>query len=205
MGQDTKQIPLPCAFAIAKDLVEKMTPFCERCEIAGSIRRKKPFVKDIEIVAIPKWETADSGLFVDESRMLNRLLQWAFDAEAAGALRWIKPGTSEIVSWEPKRDGKYWRGLLGEDIKLDLFLTTPASWGIIYAIRTGSAEFSQALVTHAKRIGMPCIEGYLTNIAGERILTPEERTVFDILGLKWVEPDQRLDGRAVRPLYRRTA
>ena len=39
---------------IADSIIETLSPHCERCEIGGSIRREKEFVKDIEIVCIPK-------------------------------------------------------------------------------------------------------------------------------------------------------
>ncbi len=42
------------ALEIAEKTKELLAPYCERIEIAGSIRRKKPEVKDIELVAIPK-------------------------------------------------------------------------------------------------------------------------------------------------------
>lgn len=42
------------AILIAERVKAELEPHCERIEIAGSIRRKKPEVKDIEIVAIPK-------------------------------------------------------------------------------------------------------------------------------------------------------
>ena len=39
---------------IALRTLEELRPHCIRCEIAGSLRRLKPEVKDIEICAIPK-------------------------------------------------------------------------------------------------------------------------------------------------------
>src|SRR3989344_1789872 len=42
------------AYAIATAIVEQLRPHCIRIEIAGSLRRKKSEVKDIDIVAIPK-------------------------------------------------------------------------------------------------------------------------------------------------------
>ena len=40
------------ARAIADDVMVRLAPHCHRIQIAGSIRRLKPIVKDIEIVAI---------------------------------------------------------------------------------------------------------------------------------------------------------
>lgn len=40
------------ALEIAEKVKALLAPHCERIEIAGSIRRKKPDVKDIEIVGL---------------------------------------------------------------------------------------------------------------------------------------------------------
>jgi DNA polymerase/3'-5' exonuclease PolX len=42
------------ALALAKTVLEVLAPFCERVEVAGSIRRLRPEVNDIDIVAIPQ-------------------------------------------------------------------------------------------------------------------------------------------------------
>ena len=41
------------AKAIAATLVQELTPFCARIEVAGSIRRQRPLVGDLDIVLIP--------------------------------------------------------------------------------------------------------------------------------------------------------
>jgi len=55
------KMPFVEALAAACAIKEMLAPYCERIEIAGSVRRKKPYCKDIEIVAIPK--PYDVGLF----------------------------------------------------------------------------------------------------------------------------------------------
>jgi DNA polymerase/3'-5' exonuclease PolX len=37
---------------IASQVIQTLKPFCERIEVAGSIRRKRPFVHDIDLVCI---------------------------------------------------------------------------------------------------------------------------------------------------------
>lgn len=46
------------AKTIAEEIVSTIEPYCERVLIAGSIRRGKADVKDIEIVAVPTWSFA---------------------------------------------------------------------------------------------------------------------------------------------------
>jgi len=47
----------------ANYLKQELEPYCDRIEVAGSIRRQNPEVGDIEIVCIPK--TVKGGLFDD--------------------------------------------------------------------------------------------------------------------------------------------
>jgi len=44
---------LATARQIAQTVQDRLTPFCERIEVVGSIRRGKPEVHDIDIVCIP--------------------------------------------------------------------------------------------------------------------------------------------------------
>jgi len=41
------------AKAIADEVVRRLGPYCTKIEVAGSIRRRKPWVKDVDIVLIP--------------------------------------------------------------------------------------------------------------------------------------------------------
>src|SRR3990172_2051956 len=52
------------AAEIGYGLLEWLAPYCQRAEIAGSVRRGKAEVKDLEIVAIPVVEMRQAlGLF----------------------------------------------------------------------------------------------------------------------------------------------
>jgi len=195
------------AETVACQLAAEMRPYCERLEIAGSIRRRKPEVRDIELVAIPEWTQATGApqgcLFGAPTERRNMLHSWALSPECP--VRWIKPGTSEVIDWKPKEDGRYWRGRLASGAQLDLFLATPENFGLIYLIRTGSADFSQALVTFARRCGYVVNEGRLLRPATEwvdahLIPTPEEQDVFAALRLEWVEPEHRTGWDALKAL-----
>ena len=52
------KIELGRARKIASAIVEKLRPYCSRIEVAGSIRRRKEWCNDIDLVLVPKnlWE-----------------------------------------------------------------------------------------------------------------------------------------------------
>ena len=49
---------LEIAKAIANEVVKRLSPYCTKLEVAGSIRRQKPTVRDIDLVLVPRdrWE-----------------------------------------------------------------------------------------------------------------------------------------------------
>src|SRR5205823_12049549 len=53
--RNPEPMPLPLAQAEkhAAKILAELAPFCERIEIAGSIRRRRPTVNDIDFVALP--------------------------------------------------------------------------------------------------------------------------------------------------------
>lgn len=193
---------LSTVLPIAEQLVDAMRPYAEQIQIAGSIRRQKAEVKDIEIVVVPRWdkEIQADGMFEHEVSV-NRLHTWGELSASDMGLQWIKPGTPNVEPWPIKESGKYWRGYMAEhDIKVDVFLAHPGNWGTILLIRTGSAEFSQAVMSHTLRKGMRFTEGHLENENGRPVPTRTEESVFEALGLKWVEPQDRTGAEAVRPV-----
>lgn len=186
------------ARSIATCYVEAMQPYCEVITIGGSIRRGcNPEVKDIEIVCVPKIViTGDrSGLFGEECEQ-NLLYDWAMGC----GIRWIKPGASQIVDWIIKPDGKYWRGVIAVDsetmVKLDVFLTTVENFGTTLLIRTGSLEFNQAIMRHARMIGRACAGNHF-HLNGEPQSFDDEAGVFEFLGLEYVPPGERIDAGSV--------
>ncbi len=38
---------------VAREVIERLSPYCQKIEVAGSVRRKKPTVNDIDFVLIP--------------------------------------------------------------------------------------------------------------------------------------------------------
>jgi DNA polymerase/3'-5' exonuclease PolX len=155
------------ALKIAEKVKALLLPHCERIEIAGSIRRKKPDVKDIEIVAIPK--PFDVGLF--ESGIATVVNKWQ---KVKGEL-----------------PCKYTQRILPDGIKLDLFFAHRDNWGLIYAIRTGSADYShKVLATEWVKRGYKSEGGFLV-ANGKQVPIPEEYDLFKRIGLPFVDPEFR--------------
>jgi DNA polymerase/3'-5' exonuclease PolX len=162
------------ALAIAQRVQALLAPHCERCEIAGSIRRRKAEVGDVEIVAIPK--PYDTGLFAS--------------------------GVATVVDQWPKVKGelpcKYTQRLLPDGLALDLFFATADNWGLIYAIRTGSATFSHEVLARGwVRAGYESHGGMLYKVTGPQGWAPaqpvrEERELFALIGVPWVDPERRV-------------
>src|SRR3972149_6870743 len=135
------EIPYKEAKEIADKLVMLLSPHCYRIEIAGSIRREKDIVGDVEICCIPK--PYQTGLFQDGiAEIVN---QWQ---KVKGELEYGKT--------------KYTQRILPEGIKLDLFFAEEGNWGLIFAIRTASADYShKVLATGWVKRGYKSEGGYL--------------------------------------------
>lgn len=186
---------------IASALVDEVFPYCSHVCIAGSLRRQSPDVKDLELVVVPKWEDRPNpdNLFGDPLPT-NLLYEYCQNIPSNHVhIEWIKPGTSIIEPWPIKPDGKYWRGLIGvadgagpvTPIKLDLFIARPENFGVIYTIRTGSADFSRELVTYARDHTDYRVDGGELKYKGVAVPCPDEESLFASLNLKWVDPGLR--------------
>jgi DNA polymerase/3'-5' exonuclease PolX len=161
---------------IAWNIKNQLAPHCERIEIAGSIRRHKPEVGDIEIVCIPK-STVEADFFSTET---CRSQDWIRAAYHIGT----------VIKGHPI-DGKYIQFQHSAGINVDLFLATPENWGLILAIRTGSADYSHnVLACGWVKHGYKSIEGMLCK-GFHKIPVREERHLFQIAGVPWAEPWNR--------------
>jgi DNA polymerase/3'-5' exonuclease PolX len=178
------------ALEIANDLIEILGPHFVRLEIAGSVRRGKPEVKDIELVAVPKMKEVKDLLGIPT--IISEMELDQFSWTTIGKV--IKRGQryKQISIMVP---GQY----PYEEIMLDLFIVLPpAQWGVIYTIRTGPADFSQWCVTKRRNGGaLPSdsavSEGRVLRY-GEAIEMPEEIDFLNYLGLGWIEPADRAAG-----------
>jgi DNA polymerase/3'-5' exonuclease PolX len=170
MSTQEKRYPYAEAYAIALKVLEELRPHCSRIEIAGSLRRKKPEVGDIEIVAVPL--PYSTGIF--ESGIATVVNKWEI---VKGALEFGKT--------------KYTQRILPEGIKLDLFIAEEGNWGSIFAIRTGSADYSHKVLANGwVRQGFKSDGGYLYR-EGEKYEVREEEDLFRFIGIPYVKPEDR--------------
>lgn len=179
---------------IAEYMCRHLREACHRIEIAGSIRRERPEVKDIELVVIPRFEDRGTpndlfGIPSGTAPRVNLLCEALGQMER---IQWIKPNTSQIIEWPLKPSAKYFRGYIpSKDIKVDIFTATRENWGLIYAMRTGSADYShQHLASKWVRQGFHSKDGMLTK-NGKKFPVPEEIDLFRILKEPFVAPQLR--------------
>lgn len=62
-GAIKPKFPRAEALAVAKVLCDALKPVTERLIVAGSLRRRKALVGDVEILYVPKFQTLPDGLF----------------------------------------------------------------------------------------------------------------------------------------------
>lgn len=202
----------PEAIAIAKAFVAEIEPYCDQLVVAGSLRRRLARIGDVEVVAVPKVEPTETTIpdlfggqvhhgevdlldatmtmLLDKGRVQKRL-------DANGSPRW----------------GPTLKYLTYRGAPVDLFTPCAERFGWILMLRTGPAAFSRQLVvprgkipgeaktntrTKDGRWGLLPVhivprDGWLTyRTSGERIPTPDEKSVFDLFGLPYQEPWSRV-------------
>lgn len=177
---------------IAKKLLEILAPECSRITIAGSIRRRKPEVGDIEIVCIP-----------NKNPIKPKYHSNGFC---------LKVFSLGLLVKGKVKDGKYLRVDLdrkkfGANIAVDIFVATEENYAMTQFIRTGSAAFCSAIFSRLNRIGITSTGSVLSAFKsttvnrrpvqiGDKIPIETEQDVFDLIGEKWIDPQDRNAGTA---------
>jgi DNA polymerase (family 10) len=160
----------PLAFKI----LQVVEPLCEKVQIAGSIRRRKGGVNDIDLVIQPKPECA---------AWLNIIKQIRSEFDAVTE----KQGEKLAVMYVPfaSRQGQGY-------VQVDLYRATRATFGILLLVRTGSKEHNVHLCNVALAKGMRLLYSQgLVDKDGKVIAGKTEEEVFEALGLPFVVPQDR--------------
>jgi DNA polymerase (family 10) len=150
------------------DRVEKaVCSRCSRIEVAGSIRREKATVHDIDFVTVTKndveWQKISQTLKRKNAQL-------------------ICSGNSVIKALLRSEKGLF---------QVDFYRAQPNTWGIHLLVRTGSAAHNTWLASLAisKSMRIKYNEGLTKDdamVAGET-----EQSVFKALGLQYQVPSQR--------------
>ena len=105
------------------------------------------------------------------------------------------------AKWPLKPEGRYWRLWMPKiQASADIFVCSPERWGLNYAIRTGSADFSHGLARRWNQLGGVFAGSRLVDRTGKTLETPEEEDVFRELEIMWREPQYRWGAGAVEPI-----
>ena len=159
---------LSTALDLAEELVAALgaVPGCSRCAYAGSLRRMRETVGDVDILAAAK----DSGPLM--AALLDR-------PEAADV---IGSGTT-------KTSVRTDRGL-----QVDLRVVPPADWGAALIYFTGSRAHNIKLRGRAVKAGLKLSEYGLFEVeSGKKLASRTEKEVYAALGLPLIPPTLRED------------
>ena len=151
------------AQTIADGVVSQLSPHCEKITVAGSIRRRRPFPQDIDLVLIPS----------DRARLDYVLMSLSKDGT-------MKMSGSKIARVAMER------------IDLDVYYATEETWSTLLLIRTGSKQSNIRLATAAKREGLRLAASGDGLFEGkERIAGDTEQSIFEKLRIPFLDPWER--------------
>jgi DNA polymerase (family 10) len=157
------------AVIIADDLVNELVALCEKIEIAGSIRRCKETVNDIDLVCLPK---------PGQLRAIKQRL-WTLAA----------PTHATVTGGD-----KYLKLSMYKGIQVDVYIADATTWATLLLIRTGSREHNILLCQKARAMGLKLnADGHGLTWISKDVNVPvhTEDAIFKELGLPYKEPMER--------------
>jgi DNA polymerase (family 10) len=153
---------LPALRAVVSVLAEH--PACDRVSIAGSARRYRETVRDLDIIAT----ASDPVALIDYFTKLH----WVVEVAAKGDTK------ATVVS--------------ADGYRFDLRVVPPESYGNLLQHFTGSKEHNVALRERAVRKKLSISEyGVLDTETGETFRTTDEEELYGFLGYQFVPPELR--------------
>lgn len=160
----------------AAKLTEWLAPHAVKLVVAGSLRRRKETVGDLDLVCISSHsETLD--MFGEVVARKNST--WEEIERRCKADGWrIERAGSEIVTFHAR------------EVQVDVFWATESTWGSILVQRTGSKEHNIWLSQYAMAQGgkwLPNIGLYL----GGRRYSESEEAIYRGLGVDPIPPEKR--------------
>lgn len=184
-------IPILEASTVATEFITYLllTESVDRIRVAGSIRRGKPEVHDIEIVCIPRMQDSTAG----EEDRLAKTMQIMLEKTLINRDRPRKDTKKNPFGPKYYRIN-YLAGPYGKQgakwYPIDLFTATKENWGLIYLLRTGSGDFNKWFVQQGYDYGVRVKNG-MVEVDGEPVETPEEIDAFRLLHVEYRDPSMR--------------
>lgn len=193
MSDDVRH-PIEDVIPIANALVRALDVHCvpDKVIIAGSIRRQRATVKDIEILYVGRTQSKPDPADMFATRTVNLADQAIEDLLNHG-----------IIAKRPNKNGGFAWGEKNKlavhvqsGIPVDFFSTTEECWFNYLVCRTGGAENNMSIATAAQRIGWkwnPYGEGFSRQrglgLETERMRS--EKEVYEFVRLHYREPHER--------------
>lgn len=186
MSSDKKRWPRLEAEAVARELAWMLAGVCDRVVVAGSLRRGKALVGDVEILYIPRYQARAFDMFTD--RMEDLAAERIGELVRDGVL-FKRPSKTGSFSWgEKNRLAVHTRS----GIPVDLFAATEENWWNYLVCRTGPAESNMRIARAAKERGWkwnPYGVGFSRGQEVRRMGSEED--VFRFAGLAFMEAEGR--------------
>jgi DNA polymerase (family 10) len=168
MKQSRERQPLGVMLPVAMEIIEQLKKAAAigRIEIAGSIRRRKDTIKDIDMVATSCVPEQVMAAFVG------------------------LPQVERVIMHGPTRSSI----VIREGVQVDLRVVEPESFGAALAYLTGSKGHNVLLRDMAVKQGLKINEyGIFREKDGRRLGGGEEADVYRTLGLPYIPPELRED------------
>ncbi|NUT07198.1 MAG: DNA polymerase/3'-5' exonuclease PolX [Hamadaea sp.] len=172
------RVLIDTATAVAEEIVTALSrvPGCVSISIAGSLRRFRDSIGDVDILAAAE----DSAPLMEAFRSL--------------------PAASEVIGSGPTKTSiRTRRGL-----QVDLRVVPPAAWGAALQYFTGSKAHNirvREIAVHSK---LKLSEyGLFDAETGELLVSRTEEEVYERLGLPWIPPTLREDRGEIEAALRR--
>lgn len=167
-------------------------------EIAGSARRGKSMMKDVEIVIRPAYIDEQVGLGFLEPKKVNTLQARIVELAASGVIKPRKNRNGSNIAWIGTSDSRYIAAYF-EGVPVDLFIVLADRelwYGATLWLRTGPGEANRLMVTPPPNglcpVGVQLTDGKVYRY-GRELPCPTEEDMFAALELDFVEPHMRCE------------
>lgn len=175
------------AHNVACEIIERMKALTERIEVAGSLRRERSHVKDIEILFVPITAPHAADLFAENFEIVA-MTEPLFN-------EWLRVGyiikrlsVDGKPAWGPKNKLALHTA---SGIPVDFFATTHENWWNSLVVRTGGKRSNLQITIAANKKGWS-FEAYGSGFknlrTGEHRRMFSEQDIFSFVGLPYREP-----------------